>query len=90
MPKLATPLTDIQVKNAKPKDKNYTLADGGSRYLEVAASGSKTWRMGLPAAEWQEHPAHLWHLSRGVAVIRSAEARQGKDDKGGRDRSGAG
>lgn len=45
MPKLATPLTDIQVKNAKPKDKPYTLADGGGMYLEIAPTGSKIWRM---------------------------------------------
>lgn len=45
MPKLATPLTDIQVKNAKPKAKTYTLADGGGMYLEVAPTGSKIWRM---------------------------------------------
>ena len=41
MPKLATPLTDIQVKNAKPKAKTYTLADGGGMYLEIAPTGSK-------------------------------------------------
>jgi len=29
MPKLAKPLTDTQVKNARPKDKPYTMADGG-------------------------------------------------------------
>jgi integrase len=45
MPKLATPLTDIQVKNAKPKDKSYTLADGDGMYLEVSPAGSKIWRM---------------------------------------------
>ncbi|MFC0131406.1 integrase [Massilia eurypsychrophila] len=45
MPKLATPLTDIQVKNAKPKDKPYTLADGDGMYLEVSPAGSKIWRM---------------------------------------------
>lgn len=46
MPKLAKPLTDIQVRTARPKiDKTYTLADGGGMYLEVAASGSKIWRM---------------------------------------------
>ena len=45
MPKLAAPLTDIQVRNAKPKDKPYTLADGGGMYLEVAPTGSKIWRM---------------------------------------------
>lgn len=45
MPKLAAPLTDIQVKNAKPKDKPYTLADGDGMYLEVSPTGSKIWRM---------------------------------------------
>jgi integrase len=46
MPKLAKPLTDTQVKTAKPKgDKPYTLADGGGMYLEVTTSGSKIWRM---------------------------------------------
>lgn len=45
MPRLATPLTDIQVRTAKPKSKAYTLADGGGMYLEVLPSGSKIWRM---------------------------------------------
>jgi integrase len=49
MPKLATPLTDTQVRNAKPKPKDapktYTLADGGGMYLEVSPTGSKIWRM---------------------------------------------
>ncbi len=50
MPKLATPLTDIKARNAKPKDKAYTLADGGGMYLEVAPSGSKTWRMSVKSS----------------------------------------
>jgi len=45
MPKLAIPLTDIQIKHAKPKAKTYTLADGGGMYLEVTPTGSKIWRM---------------------------------------------
>jgi len=49
MPKLATPLTDIQVRNTKPKPsdapKTYTLADGGGMYLEVSPTGVRTWRM---------------------------------------------
>lgn len=45
MPKLAAPLTDTQIKNAKPKDKPYTLADGGGMYLEIMPIGSKIWRM---------------------------------------------
>jgi integrase len=45
MPKLATPLTDARIKNAKPRDKSYTLADGGGMYLEVMPTGKKVWRM---------------------------------------------
>lgn len=41
MPKLAKPLTDTQVKTAKPRVKTYTLADGGGMYLEIAPTGSK-------------------------------------------------
>ena len=45
MPKLATPLTDIQVRNAKPKGKAYTIGDGNGMYLEVSPNGAKRWRM---------------------------------------------
>ncbi|OGB25641.1 MAG: integrase [Burkholderiales bacterium RIFCSPLOWO2_02_FULL_57_36] len=45
MPKIVNPLTDAQVKNAKPKDKPYKLFDGGGLYLEVMPTGSKLWRM---------------------------------------------
>lgn len=45
MPKLAQPLTDTQVRTAKPGLKAYTLADGGGMYLEVSPSGSRIWRL---------------------------------------------
>jgi integrase len=45
MPKRITPLSDIQVKNAKPKEKDYKLADGGGLYLLVTTTGGKLWRM---------------------------------------------
>lgn len=38
-------LTDSQVKQAKPKDKPYKLADGGRLYLYVSTLGAKSWRM---------------------------------------------
>eukprot|EP01034_Spumella_vulgaris_P034081 gene34081-42026_t len=41
MPRTVIPLTDTQVKNAKPKDKPYKLADGGGLYLEVMPTGAK-------------------------------------------------
>lgn len=45
MPKLATPLTDIKIKNAKPKDKTYKLSDGKGLYLLVTNKGFKWWRL---------------------------------------------
>jgi len=38
-------LTDIQVKSAKPKEKDYKLSDGGGLYLLVATTGGKRWRL---------------------------------------------
>lgn len=38
-------LTETAVKQAKPKDKPYKLADGGGMYLEVMPTGSKYWRL---------------------------------------------
>lgn len=46
MPKLAIPLTDIQPRTAKPKEKPYKLTDGGGLYLLVKPTGAKYWRMG--------------------------------------------
>lgn len=43
MPKIKTPLNDTQIKNAKPKDKDYTLTDGNGLQLLVKQSGSKLW-----------------------------------------------
>ncbi len=38
-------LTDIQVKNAKPKGKAYKLSDAGGLFLFVAPAGGKLWRL---------------------------------------------
>lgn len=44
MPKRIQPLSDIQVRNAKPREKEYKLADGGGLYLLVSPSGGRLWR----------------------------------------------
>ena len=36
-------LTDTTIKSAKPKDKDYLIADGGGLYLNIKAIGSKVW-----------------------------------------------
>lgn len=54
MPKLITPLTDAQIRNAKPKDKPYKLSDGGGLYVEVTPTGAKLWRMKVRQANGKE------------------------------------
>ena len=44
MPITVLPLSDIQVKNAKPGSKNYKLSDGKGLYVLVTSTGSKLWR----------------------------------------------
>jgi len=44
MPKRVLPLTDVQVRNAKPQAKEYKLSDGGGLYLLVSPTGGKLWR----------------------------------------------
>ena len=44
MPKLAERLTDIKIKNAKPKDKPYKLAAGRGLHLLIKTDGSKHWQ----------------------------------------------
>lgn len=39
------PLTEVAVKNAKPKEKQYRLADGGGLCLLVHPNGSKYWQL---------------------------------------------
>ncbi len=46
MPKLVLPLTDLQIKSAKPREKTYKLSDGGGLFIEITPVGTKLWRMG--------------------------------------------
>lgn len=38
------PLTDTKIRNLKPKQKPYKVADGGGLYVQVTPQGSKLWR----------------------------------------------
>ena len=38
-------LTDLKVRNAKPKERPYKLADGGGLYLLVMPNGARYWRL---------------------------------------------
>ena len=43
MPRITNPLTNTEVSKAKPRDKVYSLSDGGGLQLRIKPSGSKTW-----------------------------------------------
>ena len=43
MPRVTKPLTDTQIKQAKPRDSEYSLSDGNGLALRVKPSGTKSW-----------------------------------------------
>lgn len=43
MPRISKPLSDTEVRQAKPIDKEYSLADGKNLYLRVKPNGGKYW-----------------------------------------------
>lgn len=45
MGKRIAPLTDTKIRKAKHLEKPYKLFDGGGLYVEIAPTGSKTWRL---------------------------------------------
>lgn len=84
MPRLAKPLTELQVRNARPKAKQYTLADGNGLYLSVSPAGLKAWVVRYKlAGNGTATPATIGHYPslpladarvRAVEVIRNAKA----------------
>jgi len=69
------PLTDIQIRKEKPKDKPYKLADGGGLYIEIATSGGKLWRLKYRYAGKEKR------LSFGsYPIVSLADARKCRDD----------
>jgi len=45
---IVKPLTDTQIKQAKPKQKLYSLSDGGGLQLRIKPNGSKLWLFNYP------------------------------------------
>lgn len=45
MAKRVLPLTDKQLRDAKPKEKNYKMFDGKGLFLLITTNGSKLWRL---------------------------------------------
>ncbi|MGA1940269.1 tyrosine-type recombinase/integrase [Arcobacter sp. YIC-310] len=45
MAKTIVSLSDKKIKNAKPKDKDYKLFDGGGLFILITKAGGKSWRL---------------------------------------------
>lgn len=43
MPRLVTPLSNTKINKAKPKSREYNLADGQGLYLRIKPNGNKSW-----------------------------------------------
>ncbi len=70
-----TMLTNLDCKNAKPKDKPYKMADSGSLFMLVNTNGAKHWRFKY------RHMGKEKLLALGpYPLISLVEARQGRDD----------
>lgn len=77
MPRLAKPLTELQISKAKPTAKAYNLADGNGLFLTVSTAGLKAWvvRYRLPGNATHT-PATIGHyptLSLANARVRALE-----------------
>lgn len=75
MPKRIMPLTDLQVKTAKPQAKEYKLSDGGGLFLLVTPTGGKLWNLKYRFANKEKR------LSFGAyPAIALTDARQRRED----------
>jgi hypothetical protein len=75
MPKKITPLSDIEIKKAKPEVKDYKLSDGSGLYLLITTTGGKLWRM-----DYRLHDKHKTLILKLYPEISLADARQRRED----------
>src|SRR6185312_3985955 len=90
MPRLAKPLTELQINRARVTGRAYTLPDGNGLYLAVSAAGLKTWvvRYRLPGSSTStpatigRYPTMTLAEARVRAVEAKRDAAQGKATAG--------
>lgn len=88
MPKTVMPLRDAKLSAAKPKDKDYSLPDGGGLVLLVRVNGSKVWRCRYTRPDGRrnmvsfgEYPAVGLAAARAQRDELLADLRAGRDPK---------
>ncbi|MYN25936.1 tyrosine-type recombinase/integrase [Duganella levis] len=74
MGKIIAPLTETQVRNAKPREKNYKLFDGGGLFLDVATTGSRIWRLKFRQKNRKENTLTFGHYPE-ISLLEAREKR---------------
>lgn len=69
------PLTDVQIRNAKPQDTPYKLADGGGLHLYITPKGGKLWRL-----KYRIHGKEKLLSIGGYPEVSAAEARKRREE----------
>ena len=75
MPKRIAPLSDIQVKNAKPQEKEYKLMDGFGLFLLVTPTNGKLWRF-----DYRTNDKRKTIAFGAYPAVSLADARQRRED----------
>lgn len=68
-------LPDLSIKNKKPSDKPFKMADGGGLFVLVSPSGSKLWRL-----KYRYHGKEKLLSIGAYPAVSLSEARQARDD----------
>jgi hypothetical protein len=79
MPKIHRKLTDREIKEAKPKDKNYFLFDDAKLRLLIRPSGTKVWQYPYQLNE-KNNTVTLGKYGDRTGFVSLAEARKTRDD----------
>lgn len=71
------PLTNIEIKNAQPKDREYIMSDSGGLVILIKPSGAKLWRYrySINAKKQKLSLGSYPEISLAQARIRAADAR---------------
>lgn len=72
-------LTATAVRNAKPREKTYRLADGGGMYLEITPTGGMYWRLKY-RFQGKEKRLAIGVYGEGAGRVSLAQARKARDD----------
>ncbi|WP_410489282.1 integrase arm-type DNA-binding domain-containing protein [Aeromonas caviae] len=54
MPRTTKPLSDTECRNARPREKDYSLFDGNGLHLLVKKNGTRSWRFKFTKPDGKE------------------------------------